>query len=342
MNDDVFISYIVPCYNVQNYLPKCLESLSKQKIDAPETIEYILVNDGSQDDTLRLLEDFVNTDARATLINQQNQGVSAARNNGLQKATGKYVFFLDGDDYLTDEASQLVYDIALKKEVDIIIPCAFSVKESDLQTKKEWNTFVGMSAGIYQVQQFVNMAKDLPISVKVYKRDTLIRNNVFFDTDLKVGEVYTFFFHALAFSQYISLTNEHIFNWVIRNEGTTKGYNVNRDKEIVNTIHRINEYSNLFKYCITSLETYNISLFKIANTFSVIKYPPKYKLTQEIELFFQSIISDEVYNDVLKFFIFRKPKCNKRFFVSTILFSFPVKVSYFILRIKSIVMSLLS
>lgn len=339
MDLDVFISYIVPCYNVQRYLPKCLESLSKQKIDASARIEYILVNDGSQDDTLRLLEDFVNTDARATLINQQNQGVSAARNNGLQKARGKYVFFLDGDDFLTDEASQLVYDISLKKEVDIIIPCAYMVKEEDLQTKTEWISYLGLSAGIYSAQQFVSQIKHLPISVKVYKRDTIINNNVLFDMDLKVGEVYTFFFHALAYSQYISLTNEHMFNWVIRDQGTTKGYNVNRDREIVNTINRINDYSKLYQFDMCSEESYNISLFNIVNTFSVNKYPKHNKLNQEIGTFFHEILTNRLYRKVLFFFIFREPKFNNRFFLSIILLLFPVRVSYAILRLKAKFMS---
>ena len=121
MDKDVFLSFVVPCYNLNDYISRCLNSLGKQIIKGDFEIEYILVNDGSTDNTFDLLNRFAEKDSRAKVINQNNKGVSAARNVGLNAASGKYVFFLDGDDYLTEQASQILYESCYNDSADIII-----------------------------------------------------------------------------------------------------------------------------------------------------------------------------------------------------------------------------
>ena len=85
------ISFIVPIYNVEKYLKQCLDSLINQTY---QDIEVIAVNDGSTDTSLQILEDYAAVDKRICILNQQNQGLSMARNAGLEKITGEYVFLL--------------------------------------------------------------------------------------------------------------------------------------------------------------------------------------------------------------------------------------------------------
>lgn len=91
------LSIIVPIYNVEKYLAKCIESILKQTYG---DFELILINDGSPDNCHEIMEHYAKLDSRIVAINQQNKGVSAARNTGLKNATGKYISFVDPDDYI--------------------------------------------------------------------------------------------------------------------------------------------------------------------------------------------------------------------------------------------------
>lgn len=94
------VSIIVPVYNVENYLRKCLDSLINQTL---KNIEIICINDGSTDNSLSILEEYASKDERIIVINQENAGVSSARNRGLEIATGEYIAFVDADDSVTPD-----------------------------------------------------------------------------------------------------------------------------------------------------------------------------------------------------------------------------------------------
>ena len=98
---DVKISVVLPVYNVANYLRKCLDSLVNQTF---EDFEVICVNDGSTDLSAQILEHFAQKDHRIYILSQTNQGVGIARNNGMNAATGKYLAFMDPDDYYWDDS----------------------------------------------------------------------------------------------------------------------------------------------------------------------------------------------------------------------------------------------
>ena len=104
------ISVIVPIYNAEKYLGKCIESLIHQSYRA---LQIILVNDGSTDNSLTIAQDYAAQDARIAIYSQTNRGQAAARNNGLQYANGEWIAFVDADDYLdTDCYAQLMQHIA--------------------------------------------------------------------------------------------------------------------------------------------------------------------------------------------------------------------------------------
>ena len=94
------VSIIVPVYNVERYIEKCLCSLINQSY---KNIEIICVNDGSPDNSRDIIESLIKSDGRIRLIDQQNQGLSGARNTGLDAAQGEYMMFLDSDDWIDPE-----------------------------------------------------------------------------------------------------------------------------------------------------------------------------------------------------------------------------------------------
>lgn len=112
------VSVIIPVYNTARYLSECLESVYTQTL---HDIEIICINDGSTDHSLQIIKDFQHKDARIKIIDQENAGVSAARNAGLKVATGKYVAFVDSDDTLKAAYLEVLYEAAQRYRTDLVI-----------------------------------------------------------------------------------------------------------------------------------------------------------------------------------------------------------------------------
>ena len=112
------ISIIIPVYNVQEYLGKCLSNLLSQTL---ENIEIICINDGSTDGSLSILQNFAARDKRIKVINKENEGVSAARNAGLDVACGEYLMFVDGDDWIEPETCEECYKKIVANNADLLV-----------------------------------------------------------------------------------------------------------------------------------------------------------------------------------------------------------------------------
>ena len=111
------VSIIIPTYNVEKYIEQCLKSLFAQKY---KNFEIICVDDGSTDKSSEILEEYEQKDKRFTVISQPNKGVSAARNRGMQQAKGKYIMFVDSDDWLAHNACEQAYKAATGNDCDIL------------------------------------------------------------------------------------------------------------------------------------------------------------------------------------------------------------------------------
>ena len=112
------VSIIIPAYNVQEYFRECLESVLAQSF---HDIEVVIVNDGSTDNTRRIAEEFMMSDSRVTLINQENGGLSVARNVGLEQSCGDLIMFVDSDDCLLPGAISNLVEVLESTSSDIAI-----------------------------------------------------------------------------------------------------------------------------------------------------------------------------------------------------------------------------
>lgn len=110
------VSIIVPVYNVEKYLRKCIDSLINQTLN---DIEIICINDGSTDKSLKILKEYKNKDSRIILLNQENSGQSVARNRGIEIAKGEYLGFVDPDDWIDLDYYEKLYNAAISTNVDI-------------------------------------------------------------------------------------------------------------------------------------------------------------------------------------------------------------------------------
>ena len=136
------VSVVIPVYNVERYLSKCLDSVINQTM---EDIEIICVNDGSTDNSLKILKEYAEKDNRIRIIDQKNKGLGAARNVGVSYSCSEYIMFLDSDDYLIENAVGLLYRNIIKNKTDIASMSAIAFADADekeilrrVDSKNKW------------------------------------------------------------------------------------------------------------------------------------------------------------------------------------------------------------
>lgn len=127
------LSYIVPVYNTAVWLKECADSLLSH---AGNNVEFIFIDDGSTDESPKILDEYAGSDNRIKVIRQKNMGLSASRNIGLKSARGKYVLFIDSDDYIDSKSVQRMLNSAKKHNADVVTGCVTCVNE--VSTMKKW------------------------------------------------------------------------------------------------------------------------------------------------------------------------------------------------------------
>lgn len=204
------ISIIIPVYNVEKYLDKCIKSIVCQEY---QNIEIILIDDGSIDNSSRICDIWAKEDKRIKVIHKSNGGVSSARNEGLKQATGDYITFIDGDDYITPEFSFLINQIT--DEDVVCVPYLESINDivtikipkTNWINKKIYNINKGkVINGIYNSSCF-----------KIFKSRVIKDNNLKFDTNYKIAEDLKFSFEAIAGSKKISFIGVPYYIYVRNN-----------------------------------------------------------------------------------------------------------------------------
>ena len=169
----MLISIIIPVYNVEKYLIECMESVRGN----PDT-EIILIDDGSTDDSGDICDSF--KDENIIVIHRENGGLSSARNTGLKIAKGKYIYFMDSDDYITDFAK--ILDFVSSKDCEILLFDGMGEEYYTHHGLQENTRYTGIDCIEIQLKAH----KDYPTTVwlGVYQREYLLKNNFFFEENL--------------------------------------------------------------------------------------------------------------------------------------------------------------
>lgn len=171
------ISVIIPVYNCEKYIEECFESILKQTV---REIEIICIDDGSSDASLDKIQKYALSDERIILLKQENQGQGMARNNGLKHATGKYVAFLDADDfYLDEDALEKMYLLCEEKKVSV---CGSFRKNLESYGLKETHIIEHdiEAAKKKTVLTFEENQIDFEFQNFIFSRELLLNHNIFF------------------------------------------------------------------------------------------------------------------------------------------------------------------
>lgn len=124
------LSIIVPIYNVEKYVRQCMESIFRQGLD-DDVFEVILVNDGTPDKSMEVIADITDAHHNILIIEQENQGLSITRNNGLQNATGQYILFVDSDDLLIEDSLPFFLRKAIESDADLVMADYLELREDE-------------------------------------------------------------------------------------------------------------------------------------------------------------------------------------------------------------------
>ncbi|MCI9286520.1 MAG: glycosyltransferase [Clostridia bacterium] len=232
----VKVSVIVPVYNVEKYIRKCLDSLVNQTL---EDIEIIVVNDGSKDSSIDILKEYAEKHNNIKVYEKENGGLSDARNYGLQFATGKYIAFLDSDDYVDVNLYKRMYEKAKAEDSDMV-ECNF-YWVYDNKTKKDIGQKYKGKKQMFEKARVVAWNK-------LYKKEILEKAKTQFPKGLRYEDV-EFFYKLVPYMERVSFIKEPLIYYVQRKQSIVNTQN-EKTKDIFTVLDNVIQYykeNNLYE-----------------------------------------------------------------------------------------------
>ncbi|CVK16459.1 Glycosyltransferase involved in cell wall bisynthesis [Apibacter mensalis] len=214
------VSVIVPVYNVEPYLRKCLDSIINQTF---KEIEIIIINDGSTDNSQLIIDEYALKYDNIRSVIQSNKGLSEARNTGIKHASGKFLAFVDSDDWIEREMIQEMYHLAIKHSAEIVVCSLQNIDNQDKILKK--------LPELHHLPEKIILSQDFSIfgemscfaCNKIFKRELF--NNISFPKNMHFEDVATIprlFFKAKT----VAKTNKFFYQYLIREGSITRNYTI--------------------------------------------------------------------------------------------------------------------
>lgn len=209
------LSVIIPVYNAQKYLAQCLDSVINQTL---KDMEIICINDGSTDESLKLLEDYAQKDSRIKIINKENAGYGAACNDGIAQAAGDYTAVLEPDDYIEPQMYLRLLTLAKDNQAEIA-KCAYSevlsYQTPEQINKINWSNNFSLPEGVFDIYRYPEFLYFHPsIWSCVYKTTFIKENNIKFPTPKGAGWADNLFqVQTLCLAKKIVYTDEAYYNY---------------------------------------------------------------------------------------------------------------------------------
>jgi glycosyltransferase involved in cell wall biosynthesis len=204
------VSIIVPIYNAEKHLRECLDSLINQTL---KEIQIILINDGSTDDSKKIILEYVERDSRIVFIDSANEGVSAARNQGIEKSSGRYLGFVDADDYIVPGMYERLFEIAQEDKSSVVICNATNAEEKGESGKRlelEDETFL-IGDKVPVLLNFLRFKYDSANWNKLYSSEIIKQYNLKFDSRLAIWEDLLFNLKFIGYADKITTVSEALY-----------------------------------------------------------------------------------------------------------------------------------
>lgn len=258
VNDNPLVSIIVPAYNVNNYIKKCISSILLQRYG---NIELIVVNDGSTDDSENTITSTIKNDNRTKLINIKNSGVSFARNIGIKESRGDYVIFVDGDDYISPDY------------VDYMLGL---IGETKAQFAFSKNCFVDKNEKQIELDPIREVSSEEATTLllspnvtvgcwnKIYSRELLVNNNIYFEENLFYGEGLKFIIEVSQSTNKIVIGNKKIYHYRKNNTSSaTSEFDISKVKNGEKSLILIGDSLANQSSRVLSMFKYHLCLYRL-------------------------------------------------------------------------------
>ena len=226
------ISIVVPIYNAEAYLNKCIDSLINQ---TKKNIEIILVNDGSTDKSDKIIKSY--KDKRIKYYKNKNKGIGYSRNFGIDKSNSKYIMFLDSDDYLDINACEKLFNKIEKDKADVVVS-DFIITHNGTEKIEVINDFKKTN-----IDNNSSIILDINLSPwnKIYSSKLIKDNNIRFPEDIKYEDV-LFVLECLDKANNVSKLNKALNYYVVRDNSETKTY----DKKVFDILEVVKRFRSYF------------------------------------------------------------------------------------------------
>lgn len=222
MNSNTLLSIIIPAYNVERFIARTLNTFISQNLD---DCEIIVVNDGSKDKTLEITEKIAKQESRIKVINQENKGVSVARNVGLENASGKFIYFMDSDDTISDGTLDFWRNLLAEDKNCNIYAFGYKSLIGEKEKKYVYNQFDRkVLKNPLLKQSFLSKKLCFNICSCIYENNFLRENSLKFTPGLKIGEDLEFILKALSKTNALYYNARECFIYLIRNDSAMQGY----------------------------------------------------------------------------------------------------------------------
>ncbi|WP_340121879.1 glycosyltransferase family 2 protein [Methylobacter svalbardensis] len=233
------LSIIIPVYNTEKYVSRCLNSCLNQTADQ-ENYEIIVINDGSTDNSLDIVRDFEQKNKNVTVISQKNQKQGTARNNGVKLAKGKYIWFIDSDDWIEPNAISEIVKYLYIHNLDIL--------RFDGADRRTYNDTAQIRSChhiphqiYYQHEVLLENKFSVCVPFHVYKKDFLLDNEIYFLENI-FYEDNEFMLKIFEKSSSFSYLNKCFYNVLIREDSTTRSVDYSRKLDYIRVIESYIEY----------------------------------------------------------------------------------------------------
>ena len=240
------VSIIVPIYNAEQYLRRCVDSILNQEYT---DFELLLVNDGSTDASGDICEEYGDQDPRVIVIQKENTGVSDSRNRALDRARGKYLQFLDSDDWITPDATRLFVRAAEEYGCDMVISDFYRVVGERLSPKGDIE-----EEGVLTREEFAAHMMENPADFyygvlwnKLYRRDIVEEHNLRMDTDINWCEDFMFNLEYIRYAKVFYALHAPIYYYVKR-KGSLASQGINISKTVKMKLNVFEYYNNFYKH----------------------------------------------------------------------------------------------
>ena len=259
MENNIKVSILVPCYNSEKYIKKCINSILCQTLN---DIEIICINDGSTDNTLKILQSFEKNNSKIKIIDKKNSGYGASLNLGFSISKGEYIGIVESDDFIEKNMYESLYENAKKYDLDIS-RCCFNYY-SDEYIKEEHFDFIEKNK-IFRPIDNLSIFFQMPsLWCSIYKRTFLKKNNIkFLETPGASYQDLSFCFKVYFWAQRYMQTNECLLNYRQTNDSSSvkskgKVFCVNKEwEEIFKTVKKDTSLYNKVKNILPIIQLNN-------------------------------------------------------------------------------------